>query len=348
MNFSLIIPTYNRAEYLERILKYYLKVQLVKFQIIVCDSSEQKAENEYLYFDNVTYLYDKNLTYTEKMMKALSIASTKYIFIGADDDYLIPDTLYKMEGYLYQDNINSIDGATMTVNEDLEITPSGFYLKSTISSDDVITRLSQFFRRYYPIYYSGYRKEFLIEFFATLKNSNIQNVYLLEHLLAAMSLIRGAHITLDEMYFVRGVAPSKMPDKIVDSNRIENIYDKNNQDYDNFLSIISHYLVEHSNYEYNQAYNLIKNIFENDLIKSSIKNKQKYYDVRQSSNLEKKIKLFLCKITNTYFCERLNKIHWNYRKNRLLKKLKHSKGYPFFNKKSEEEWIKIKNNILGT
>ena len=74
------------------------------------------------------------------------------------------------------------------------------------------------------IYYSGYKKSFLEDFFLILNEYRIDNIYLPEYLLAAMSLIRGTHVSLDQIYFIRNAISSpENPHQRANKYKIENI-----------------------------------------------------------------------------------------------------------------------------
>ena len=68
INCSIIIPTYNRPNYLERILKYY-NIYGKNFDIIIADSSFNK--NKQINKDTISKLSKLNISYIDKYSRAL-------------------------------------------------------------------------------------------------------------------------------------------------------------------------------------------------------------------------------------------------------------------------------------
>lgn len=96
---TLVIPTYNRPDYLERLLTFFSKLNFSS-KIIISDSSKDFNKNlnnstikkfdnleiELLSFSNETYFY-------EKLKNSLDKVQTKYVVFCADDDFLIPNSI---------------------------------------------------------------------------------------------------------------------------------------------------------------------------------------------------------------------------------------------------------------
>src|SRR4051794_32997992 len=90
-NFTLIVPTYNRSEQLERLLTY-LRRHRVEFKILVLDSSEpaQQQANR----DHITSLdlnvqlegFDSSTRPWDKFLKGSELVQTAYCSLCADDD----------------------------------------------------------------------------------------------------------------------------------------------------------------------------------------------------------------------------------------------------------------------
>lgn len=99
-NCNLIIPTYNRARFLQRILDYYNRYGK-DFNIIVADSSsdENKLLNKKIVssFPNLEILYlgdySKKVTPYYKFADAINHAKSKYIVFCPDDDFIVPSAI---------------------------------------------------------------------------------------------------------------------------------------------------------------------------------------------------------------------------------------------------------------
>src|SRR5258708_9139005 len=100
--FSIIIPTYNRAQLLKATLTITLKQSFQNFEIIVsnnCSTDETRdvvrsfSDKRIRYYEN-----NKNIGGEPNMKKAMSYARGKYIFTMGDDDFILyEDTLGKVK-----------------------------------------------------------------------------------------------------------------------------------------------------------------------------------------------------------------------------------------------------------
>lgn len=104
---DLIIPTYNRPKFLERILEYY-NYYKVNFNIIIVDSSgrSKKRQNKKVVslYPNLNILYiDKfpqNLPSHIKYAKMLNYAKSKYVCFCPDDDFIVPNGINEAVKFL--------------------------------------------------------------------------------------------------------------------------------------------------------------------------------------------------------------------------------------------------------
>lgn len=93
--FSIVIPTYNRANYIKRAIHCVLRQSFKDFEIIVVDNNSKdntqlivkNFENEKIfYFKN-----KKNIGAIANIKKAIQYAKGKYIMLHGDDDFIIDD-----------------------------------------------------------------------------------------------------------------------------------------------------------------------------------------------------------------------------------------------------------------
>lgn len=106
-NIDVIIPTFNRPVFLERILKYYQN-EKTNFNFIIADSSKasnkrinKRIVNSYpdlkiLYVDKLSDKLAQHLKFTEMVKYARS----KYCVICADDDFTLPNSIEKCVQFL--------------------------------------------------------------------------------------------------------------------------------------------------------------------------------------------------------------------------------------------------------
>ena len=98
---SVVIPTYNRAKYLERCLESILSHQGDYYEVIVSDNASPDSTEEiiqkYLSDSRISYYRnEKNLGARENIYKATGYARGEYVFWLSDDDYLLPNALSKV------------------------------------------------------------------------------------------------------------------------------------------------------------------------------------------------------------------------------------------------------------
>lgn len=90
--FSIIIPTYNRSEYLKIAIVHLLNQNFHDFEIIISDNySKDNTKNIVRSFKNKKIKYyrnKKNIEVIPNIIKALRRANGKYFLLHGDDDYL--------------------------------------------------------------------------------------------------------------------------------------------------------------------------------------------------------------------------------------------------------------------
>lgn len=104
---TLIIPTYNRPDFLKRILNYYNQSNIVA-EIIVADSSNptNKILNKKIVQSfpklNILYLnkFSPVLVSHHKFAKMVEFVKTKYCVFCADDDFIMPNGIKQSVNFL--------------------------------------------------------------------------------------------------------------------------------------------------------------------------------------------------------------------------------------------------------
>src|SRR5437764_966453 len=92
--FSIVLPTADRADFVERLLSYY-RSQSLKERILVADSSgpEQAGRMKSLVASFASDLlielqsYPADLDIIRKLHDVLGLVQTKLVVVGADDDF---------------------------------------------------------------------------------------------------------------------------------------------------------------------------------------------------------------------------------------------------------------------
>ncbi len=207
---TIVIPTFNRYEKLERLIRYYLTSE-IKYSIIILDSSYIKDKNIVTILnehDNFKYIaYDSNIFFADKVAQGLELVNTKYVVLNADDDFLIPETVLKATEFL-ENNIDFsvCQGKFNTFKEDVNKRSENLFSDcyfNMISIDDSksINRFTKFLNNYYPVFYGVYRIELLSDIFR--KNKVYTNDTRFSELLPAMlTSINGKIKILNDLYIV--------------------------------------------------------------------------------------------------------------------------------------------------
>jgi glycosyltransferase domain-containing protein len=229
--FSLVIPTYNRPQFLERLLHYYVD-QNFSHPIVVADSSSgsaleanQKLITSFQGSLSITYrVFSPDTAPYLKLAATIRSLEDKYVAICADDDFIVPDALDRCVDFLEENADWAIaHGRTTAVRvldtgEGNEIVGAYTYPQRTIDSADPVERLEDHLRCYTATYYSVHRRTQLAK---NLQLANDQTIdYRFGELLpSCLSIIQGKSKCLDVLYMVRqadsGSATSKYSEKML-------------------------------------------------------------------------------------------------------------------------------------
>ena len=199
-DFTLIIPTNNRHNYLKRSIAYYDALDAV---VIYCDSSIEKYDC--LLADHITYLHLPQKSFSEKILIALDRVKTKYVALCADDDFIIIESLYEGVDFLSHNNkFKTIVGKYIAFHEEYD--DNLYILNNVIPKDlayDSKTNVELFFKKYYQILWAMYDKEILTLAFKVIKKANFKHDNFIELVLGAMICFQGGIKFLDSIWGAR-------------------------------------------------------------------------------------------------------------------------------------------------
>jgi len=202
---TLIIPTHERHDYLDRSLYYYKQIKLVDFPIIIVDSSFKAFEK--IDYADVTYLHLPHRTLSEKLSIATSCIASPYSLLCADDDFIIPETLFKCVDFLEEHrDFSSAQGKYVSFhNIRGSIFFKPYYLynsRMNVNSDTISERLLEQFTPYMHQSYSVFRTEELKDGFQRFAHT-IYDFTLLELSTAIDAVINGKHKIFNDLYSAR-------------------------------------------------------------------------------------------------------------------------------------------------
>ncbi|MBI4333142.1 MAG: TIGR00180 family glycosyltransferase [Chloroflexi bacterium] len=215
---NLIIPTFNRPDYLRRALGYYAD-HAKDFNIIVADSSsnEIKPANRKTissisglsiqYLDN----YSTKINPHHKMADAVEHAEEKYCLFAADDDFVIPNGVRASMGFL-EKNPGFAVAHGHYISFHLEEGENGkqvfwwapVYSHESITSSDSTARFHHHLTNYsHPTIYAVHRTELLKMVYGELLKSGVDPVFFGELLPSMLAIIYSKLKCLDVFYDAR-------------------------------------------------------------------------------------------------------------------------------------------------
>ena len=93
---TIIIFSYNRHEWLKRIINYWSKHSI---QILILDGSDKKLEDKYLVSKNIKYIHNQRGLY-KRLLSSLDYINTKFVILGSDDEFYLPSALFSCVKFL--------------------------------------------------------------------------------------------------------------------------------------------------------------------------------------------------------------------------------------------------------
>ena len=222
INCTILIPTYNRPNYLKRILSYYHKYGR-NFEIIVADSSSN--ENKMLNSKNILSLPNNNILYLkyptdikpfcEKVPDALKYIKTKYCVSCADDDFVIPNAIKESINFLEKNpDFSCIQGHYISFYLRGNYLPAKKFIYTPIYTNyksnifkNAKDRLFSNFLNYMHTIYSVHRTNFLKMIFGETIKFTDDDIFG-ELLPSMLDLISGKMKKLDVLYSARELIPN--------------------------------------------------------------------------------------------------------------------------------------------
>ena len=213
-DFTLIIPTYNRAQLLAALLSY-LEAEKADCRILVLDSSREEVmaanrarvaasslETEFAEFPD--------LEPTEKWRQGTHRVTTQFCAFCADDDLVILDGVRRcLETLRNNPAASVVEGCTLTflprADGDMELN-NIVYFRPTIEDPSPLERLDKLFRQYQALVYGVFRTPALQQTLDALQS--LTKTLSRELLWSALTVIDGQAIRLPDFSYGRSMGPS--------------------------------------------------------------------------------------------------------------------------------------------
>ena len=226
MDATIVIPTYERHEYLKRQLDYlkrFLKEPTIKL-IVVDGSAEAQRENEALCQQyQVEYQrYSPEMFFFERWLRALETVETDIVSILADDDLLhVPGYLQAVQFLKTHPDYSAAHGKYITFQKcgdgSYEYGRCYSHLGS-ITQERPSKRLKHLFSMYAPVHYAVQRKRCMIDAYrCVIDKLNNAHLQFLELLPAAHLALHGKVHYGDFYYLAREIGQST---EISESSRL--------------------------------------------------------------------------------------------------------------------------------
>lgn len=232
---SVIIPTYNRPNFLARSLRYFQEQNFSNYPIVVADSSGAVAcEANRAIVDSLSTTlrieykrYPEDTYVVSKITRALDETDSTYSVICGDDDIFVPRAIEKCASFLAEhENYEVAHGRILTLYA-LEPIQHGRFIfhqvgvgrgiatsriwgeyqtTHSVEMEDPQERFRYHLLNYEPTYYSVHRRANLIRYMQ-LSSTNAKDYFLAERLSTCLAIINGKMKLLDQIYAVRPYHP---------------------------------------------------------------------------------------------------------------------------------------------
>jgi glycosyltransferase domain-containing protein len=197
---TLIIPTHNRQNYLNRSYAYYSSFNI---KVIYCDSTLNSSN--LIQTDNITYLHLPNYTFSQKILYVLEKVDTEYIALCADDDFVLYNALLNGYNLITKNrNITAIIGNILEFHEKFDKTyfSNKLYEKTTFNFYPQ-KNVEKFLSNYRQILWGMYNKQILTTSFRIINDLKLSNDNFIELIIGAISSYNGEIEFINQIWLAR-------------------------------------------------------------------------------------------------------------------------------------------------
>lgn len=207
-NVTVLIPAHNRPERLRRLLEYYNRTNI---EILVADSST--LQFPFLEeFPSVIYSHQPGKEFLRKINEILPLIRTDYVFFCADDDFIVPEAVEQITGFMdIHTDYSTVHGHYLTFEvhkKSIEFYPR--YIRNFTKEMHEETgrgRLNQYNGLYASMLYGVCRSDLFREMYSAVMdvdgNPRFTNLYAAEEYYNMYTLIHGKHCTMQIFYSAR-------------------------------------------------------------------------------------------------------------------------------------------------
>jgi len=261
-NFTIIIPTFNRPNYLKRILEFY---QNDNINIKIFDSSINRFDSEMLLKSNIEYIHLPNMKPLDKVLYALKSTKTQYMVFCADDDFIFVDAIIKCCNFLDKNSdYVCAQGKLVSfryTNQDdgLKYIIETYFTthKSNSHSDNIKDRFSSFSQPYRHTFYGVHKVDNILRIYQLIKQYELTEPFLLELVQSALLILSGKVMTFGaHLYHLRETVKTVAASRIYKD--IPTLVNMNHPE----VAVVKHIIVEQLKQKYDISHNTCIDISE--------------------------------------------------------------------------------------
>lgn len=204
INYSIIIPTHNRHNLMQKNIEYFSLFENSK--IYICDSTDANYNGKFP--QNMTYVHMPQKSFVQKMSLILEKVKTPYVAVCADDDFLIKETVENMVDILSSKSFHLGIGKYLGFNVG---TAKVFKIYNdrelpiNLSFENKYNQASYMSQHYYMSLWGVYRVEMLKKAYGMFSAKHVFHEDLIEIILLAYFSSYGRIYTSQEFLGVREV-----------------------------------------------------------------------------------------------------------------------------------------------
>lgn len=262
-NITLLIPTHERHNYLNRILEYYKQDEI---KIIIADSSPAKYDETKLN-PSIKYYHYPAIGLPQKLSMAFKLIETEYVVMCSDDDFIIPAGINSCIEFLECNKaFSAAQGNCIAYKKEKKyadyIEMNVMYkdqLAYEISNGNPYDRLALFFNSYRTIFSAVHYTKNLQLAFENV-NNKFSNLFLNEYLTAIIPIVKGKYKELPILYQVREYAEDS-GDKSTDNLDIMYADTKYENELKNYVEYVSDIIFRFTFNELEERKSVINDVF---------------------------------------------------------------------------------------
>ncbi|OAQ38609.1 hypothetical protein A5893_14450 [Pedobacter psychrophilus] len=149
---TVIVPSYNQGDYIENCIKSVIQQDYHNWELIIQDGASTDSTificEKYAALDNrIIFSSEKDKGFADAVNKALNIASGTLGVIQSSDDFFAQNCVFKDANNIYNNNnkdLNIIAGASLVVNEDLELLATQERIEKYVPLENIYTLRDHF------------------------------------------------------------------------------------------------------------------------------------------------------------------------------------------------------------